>query len=126
MPGAKALKFPYFIGVLSAPVVTARLCYDDGMTLDQALETLRAAKPLLDRYGVARIGVFGSVARGEAGPDSDVDVLVEFKPDQRPGWEFFGLAEDLSAVLKRPVDVVTPKSLKRLMRDRVLGEVVYA
>ena len=96
------------------------------MTLEEALQTLRAAKPLLDRYGVARIGVFGSVARGEAGPDSDVDVLVEFDPLHVPGWEFFGLAEELGEVLGCPVDVVTPKSLKRLMRDRVLGEVVYA
>lgn len=96
------------------------------MTLEEALQTLRAAKPLLDRYGVARIGVFGSVARGEAGPDSDVDVLVEFDPTRVPGWEFFGLSDDLAAVLKRPVDVVTAKSLKRLMRDQVLNEVVYA
>lgn len=102
------------------------MCYDASMTLDEALQTLRAAKPLLDRYGVARIGVFGSVARGEAGPDSDVDVLVEFDPARVPGWEFFGLSEDLAEVLKRPVDVVTAKSLKRLMRDRVLNEVVYA
>lgn len=43
------------------------------MTLDEALTKLRAAKPLLDRYGVARIGLFGSTVRGEAGPDSDLD-----------------------------------------------------
>ena len=96
------------------------------MTLEEALTTLRAAKPLLDRYGVERIGVFGSVARGEAGPDSDVDVLVEFDPKRVPGWEFFGLAEELGAVLKRPVDVVTAKSLRRIMRETILGEVVYA
>lgn len=96
------------------------------MTLDKALLILRSARPLLDRYGVERIGVFGSVARGEAGPDSDVDVLVEFDPARVPGWEFFGLAEELAAILKRPVDVVTPKSLKRLMRQAVLDEVVYA
>ncbi len=70
--------------------------------------------------------MFGSVARGEAGPDSDVDVLVEFDPQRVPGWEFFGLADELAALLHRPVDVVTAKSLKRLMRDRVLSEVVYA
>lgn len=96
------------------------------MTLDEALEKLRGAKPLLDRYGVARIGVFGSVARGEAGPDSDVDVLVEFKPGGAPGWEFFGLADDLAEVLRCPVDVVTAKSLKPRMRDAVLGDLVYA
>ena len=96
------------------------------MTLDDALQTLRAAKPLLDRYGVARIGVFGSVARGEAGPDSDVDVLVEFKPDQHPGFEFFDLREQLAGLFGTDVDLATSKSLHRLMRDRVLREVAYA
>ncbi|WP_454714107.1 nucleotidyltransferase family protein [Caulobacter segnis] len=96
------------------------------MTLDEALTKLRAAKPLLDRYGVARVGVFGSTARGEAGPDSDVDVLVEFDPKRVPGWEFFTLGDELATIMHRPVDVVTPKSLHRLMRDEVLREVVYA
>jgi predicted nucleotidyltransferase len=96
------------------------------MTLDEALETLRAARPLLDRYGVARIGVFGSVARGEAGPDSDVDLLVEFKPDQHPGFEFFELQETLEELFGTDVDLATSKSLHRLMRDRVLKEVAYA
>ncbi|MEW6392614.1 MAG: nucleotidyltransferase family protein [Pseudomonadota bacterium] len=95
------------------------------MTLDEALTKLRAAKPLLDRYGVARVGVFGSTARGEAGPDSDVDVLVEFDPGRVPGWEYFTLGDELALVMERPVDVVTPKSLPRLMKDRVLSEVVY-
>ncbi|MDR7116504.1 nucleotidyltransferase family protein [Caulobacter sp. BE254] len=96
------------------------------MTLDEALAKLRAAKPLLDRYGVRRVGVFGSTARGEAGPDSDVDVLVEFDPARVPGWEYFALGDELALVMQRAVDVVTPKSLPRLMRETVLREVVYA
>ncbi|MDO8296889.1 MAG: nucleotidyltransferase family protein [Caulobacter sp.] len=96
------------------------------MTLQEALDTLRAAKPLLDQYGVARIGVFGSVARGEAGPDSDVDVLVEFKPDRHPGLEFFTLRDRLAAILGTDVDLATSRTLHRLMRDRVLKEVTYA
>lgn len=96
------------------------------MTLDEALEKLRGAKPLLDRYGVARIGVFGSVARGEAGPDSDVDVLVEFKPEQHPGLDFFRLQEGLEGLFGTDVDLATRQSLHRLMRDRVLREVAYA
>lgn len=96
------------------------------MSLDEALEKLRGAKPLLDRYGVARIGVFGSVARGEAGPDSDVDVLVEFKPEQHPGLDFFALRDSLEGLLGVDVDLATSKSLHRLMRDRVMREVAYA
>jgi len=96
------------------------------MTLDDALARLRAAKPLLDRYGVARVGVFGSTARGEAGPDSDVDVLVEFAEEQHPGLGFFALRDGLAELLDHEVDLATPDSLHRLMRDRVLREVAYA
>lgn len=95
------------------------------MTLDEALTKLRAAKPLLDRYGVARVGVFGSTARGEATPDSDVDVLVEFAPDQHPGLAFFRLQDDLAEALESEIDLVTPSGLHRLVRDRVLREVAY-
>jgi len=96
------------------------------MTLDEALTRLRAAKPLLDRYGVARVGVFGSTARGEAGPDSDVDVLVEFAADRHPGLGFFTLKDDLGEFLHSEIDLVTPDGLHRLVRDRVLREVAYA
>ncbi len=96
------------------------------MTLDEALEKLRGAKPLLDRYGVARIGVFGSVARGEAGPDSDVDVLVEFKPKYLPGFGFFRLERELAGLFGRPVDLLTEGALHRLLHDTVMREAVFA
>jgi predicted nucleotidyltransferase len=96
------------------------------MTLDEALTKLRAAKPMLDRYGVARVGVFGSTARGEAGPDSDVDVLVEFAPERHPGLDFFRLQDDIAGLLDSEIDLVTPDGLHRLVRDRVLREVAYA
>jgi predicted nucleotidyltransferase len=70
--------------------------------------------------------VFGSTALGEAGLDSDVDLLVEFDPARVPGWEYFSRGDELALVMQRPVGVVTPKSLPRLMRDSVLREVVYA
>ncbi len=93
------------------------------MALDEALAKLRAAKPLLDRYGVQRVGVFGATARGEAGPDSDVDVLVEFDLESHPGLGFFVLRDQLAELIQRDVDLATPKSLHRLIRDRVLREV---
>lgn len=96
------------------------------MTLDEALQILRAAKPMLDRYGVERIGVFGSVARGEAGPDSDVDVLVEFRPSHLPGFGFFRLERALAELFGRPVDLLTEAGLHRLLHDRVMGETVFA
>ena len=72
-----------------------------------------------------RLGVYGSVARGEAGPESDVDVLVEFEtvPDL---YEFAALRDRLAEILDRPVDLVTPQALKPRLRSRVLDEVRYA
>lgn len=72
---------------------------------------------------------FGSVVRDDFGPESDVDVLVEFAPDHTPGWEIIDIEEELSALLGgRKVDVVNPKYLKRRLKDRVLAEaeVLYA
>jgi len=79
----------------------------------------------LTRAGVRRIGVFGSVARGEAGPDSDVDILIEFEgvPDL---FEFAALRDRLAEILDCPVDLTTPQGLKPRLRSRILDEVRYA
>lgn len=75
---------------------------------------------LRTRYGVSRLSLFGSVARDEAGPESDVDLLVEFN---RPiGLRFFELQEFIEKLLRCRVDLGTPQSLKPRIRDRVLGE----
>jgi uncharacterized protein len=67
----------------------------------------------------------GSVARGEANQDSDVDVLVEF--DRTPDlFELAALKERLAEILERPVDLATPQGLKPRLRDRILHEVRYA
>lgn len=79
----------------------------------------------LARAGVRRLGVYGSVARDEAGPDSNVDILVEFErlPDL---YEFAALRNRLAEILGRPVDLATPQGLKARLRARVLDEVRYA
>ena len=75
------------------------------------------------KHGVQRIRVFGSVARGDAGPESDVDFLVDVGPRHSP---FFpgGLVADLEALLGRRVDVVEPEGLYAPLRDIVLKEAV--
>jgi excisionase family DNA binding protein len=89
------------------------------------LQLLRAAVPEMKaRFGVKQIGVFGSAARGEAGPESDVDVLVEFEDasfDRYMELKFY--LEDLFG---RPCDLVLNESLKESLRDSVHSEVVYA
>jgi predicted nucleotidyltransferase len=95
------------------------------MRRDEALRILREHKAELDAMDVRSLSVFGSVARDEAGPESDVDLLVEFA---RPVgyFHFFGVQEQLETWLKRRVDLVTPGGLKRQLRDRILAEAVRA
>jgi predicted nucleotidyltransferase len=75
-----------------------------------------------ERYGIGALMVFGSVARGSAGPSSDVDVLYELRPGHRLGWEIEDLADELSEVLGRPVDLVSRTGLHERMRAAVLAE----
>jgi predicted nucleotidyltransferase len=74
------------------------------------------------RNHVRRLALFGSVLRDDFTPDSDVDVLVEFEPGHVPGFAFFDLQEELAAMLRRRVDLHTPGSLSRYLRDRVVLE----
>ena len=75
------------------------------------------------RHGARNVRVFGSVARGEAGPESDVDFLVELEPG-RSLLDHAALLLDLEQLLGRKVDVATERSLKERIRVRVLREAV--
>ena len=74
------------------------------------------------RYGVARLMIFGSVARGTAEPSSDVDVLYELQPGRRLGWEIEDLSDELSELFGRPVDLVSRAALHERLRAAVLAE----
>lgn len=87
--------------------------------LDVDVDTLR---DICDRYGVARLHVFGSTARDQARADSDIDVLYELAPGARLGWEIEDLADELSALLGRRVDLVSRGGLHERLRDQVLTE----
>ena len=68
---------------------------------------------LCERYGVARLEVFGSFAEGRAAPDSDIDLLVTFQPASRVGLEFVSLQRELESVLGRSVDLLTRSSVEQ-------------
>lgn len=92
---------------------------------DAVTKRLREMASQLDRdYGVSRIGIFGSYARGEARSDSDLDVLVEFRKPVNL-FEFSRLKTYLSQQLNITVDLVTPAALKPLIRNEVLESVSY-
>jgi hypothetical protein len=75
------------------------------------------------KYGAYNVRIFGSVARGEADSDSDVDFLVELEAE-RSLFDLGGLLMELQDLLNCPVDVVTEKGLRQRIRDRVLSEAV--
>jgi uncharacterized protein len=75
------------------------------------------------RNRIRRLALFGSVLRDDFGPDSDVDVLVEFEPEAQVGlFELFDMEQELSCILGRQVDMNTPNSLSKYFRDQVLQE----
>lgn len=74
------------------------------------------------RHHIRRLALFGSVLRDDFGPDSDVDVLVEFEPGHTPGFRFIEVQDELSRLLNRKVDLNTPSCLSRYFRDEVLHE----
>jgi uncharacterized protein len=89
-----------------------------------------ALERLCRRHGIRRLSLFGSVLKGTAGPESDIDLLVEFEPQAVPG--LLGLAAveaELSELLGgRRVDLRTPQELSRYFRDQVVraAEVQFA
>ncbi len=92
--------------------------------IEEVLEAKRAEiLCIAAKHGAHNVRVFGSVARGEAGPDSDVDLLVDVGPEHTP---FFpgGLVADLEELLGRHVDVTTEQGLHWYIRARVLEEAV--
>lgn len=94
-------------------------------TLDEVLERLRAALPdLKARYPIERLGVFGSFARGEQRPDSDVDILVDFNGVL--GLEIVDLWQDLKAITGKEISLASLRSMKAHHQRAILPDVRYA
>jgi len=74
------------------------------------------------RHRIVKLSLFGSILREDFGPDSDIDVLVEFEPGATPGFAFFGLQEELSRMFGRRVDLNTPGFISDYFRDEVMRE----
>jgi len=84
---------------------------------------LRENAPRLRALGVRRVGLFGSFLRNEKGPDSDVDLLVEFEPGEKSFDHFMAVAFLLDDLLQRRVDLITRESLSPYIGPRILAEV---
>jgi len=94
------------------------------MTADELLKTRRLEILAIARkYGAHNVRIFGSVARGEARPDSDIDFLVELEPG-RSLFDLGGLLYELRNLLGVEVDVVTEKGLRPRIRESVIREAI--
>lgn len=87
---------------------------------DKREEVLRLA----EKHGAYNVRVFGSVARGEADSDSDVDFLVEWDYERMSSWGGVGLILDLETLLGRKIHLATDKALYSRIKNRILGEAV--
>lgn len=95
------------------------------MERDQVLALLKSRRRQLKRYGIHSLSVFGSVARGEARKNSDVDILVDF---EKPVglFEYARLKMYLESILGSEVDLVTPEALRKELREDILREAIRA
>jgi predicted nucleotidyltransferase len=94
------------------------------MQREEVLAILRSHRRELEHRGVKSLALFGSTARGEARPDSDVDLLVEFSVPVG-FFEFYDLQQYLQTLLDTSVDLGTLASMKPRVRESALREAVY-
>ena len=97
------------------------------MTRDKVLQQLKDAEPSLRARGVAHAALFGSLARGEEGPDSDIDIVVEFDPAMSVGvWGYVGVVQLIQGLFAKRVDVIDRDGLKPSMKPGVTADALYA
>ena len=94
------------------------------MSKDDIIKLLQEHRQAWMPFGVKSMAVFGSVARGESQPESDIDILVDFE-GQATFDRYMDLKFYLEDLLERKVDLVTPKALKPRMRPNVEEEAIY-
>jgi uncharacterized protein len=88
----------------------------------QAFEIIGHLEAEIRALGVSRLAVFGSVVRGEAGPESDVDILVQFRPGTKTYERFLALSDLLESHLGRRVELITTEALSPFIGSHILAE----
>jgi predicted nucleotidyltransferase len=92
--------------------------------LEKIISTLKLKKEYLhEKYGVSKLGIFGSYTRNDFTENSDVDLMVDF--DRKIGMEFISLADELEKILNKKVDLVTEGSVNRHVFPYVQKDLLY-
>jgi len=94
-------------------------------TKNELINILISHKEEIQRFGVRRLGLFGSFVKGSQKEESDIDFLVEFYPDTKNFRNFIHLAFFLEDLFQRRVEIVTPESLSQHLKPYILKEVEY-
>jgi uncharacterized protein len=97
------------------------------MDKQQILDRLRENERALRERGVTHAALFGSRARGDNRPDSDIDIMIDLAPEAPIGvWEYSGLKTYIANLFEGPVDVVSRETLKPYIRPAATADAVYA
>jgi len=92
------------------------------ITKEQVIERLQQARERIFALGARRVALFGSVARGDASPGSDVDLLIQFDPQEKTLRNFMALSYLFEEILQRRVDMVTTEALSPFIGPHILRE----
>ena len=95
-------------------------------TRDYILNTLRAHKPELSKYGVSNLGLFGSYSRNEQSVKSDIDLLIDFDPEKESFDNYMAVYDIVEDLFKNEkIEIVTKNGLSKYIGPQILNEVLY-
>jgi predicted nucleotidyltransferase len=100
---------------------------NDWMKRDDIIHRLQECEAELRKQGVSHAALFGSVARGEQRPDSDIDIMIELDPAARVTmFDYIDIKEYIEGLFSEPVDVVNRDGLKPAVRPNATADAIYA